>query len=51
MQRDHCRGSQVRSKWYRIGYSATLARAYVHSFIYSTNRGLPLRVYLYKEVI
>ena len=30
------------SEWCSIGYSATLARAHVHNFICSENRGFPL---------
>ena len=40
MQRFHRRGSQVMSECCKVGYSATLATAYVHNFICSENRGL-----------
>jgi hypothetical protein len=41
MQGVHLRGSEVISECYKVGYSATLARAHVHNFICSGNRGLP----------
>ena len=41
MQRVHRKGSRVLSECCKVGYSATLARAHVHHFICSENRGLP----------
>ena len=38
MQRVDRRGSQVLSECCKVGYSATLARAHVHNYIYSENR-------------
>ena len=35
----------------KVGYSATLARAHVHNFICSENRGLPSLGDLCREVI
>ena len=35
----------------KVGYSATLARAHVHNFICSDNRGFPLLGDLCREVI
>ena len=51
MQRVHRRGSQVLSEFCKVGYSATLARAHVHRFICSENRGLPSLGDLCREVI
>ena len=51
VQRVHRRGSQVLSEFCKVGYSATLARAHVHRFICSENRGLPSLGDLCREVI
>ena len=51
VQRVHRRGSHVLSEFCEVGYSATLARAHVHSFICSENRDLPSLGDLCREVI
>ena len=51
MQRVHRRGSQVMSECCKVGYSATLARAHVHNFTCSENRGFPSLGDLCREVI
>ena len=51
MQRVHGRRSQVLSACRKVGYSATLARAHLHRFICSENRGLPSLRDLCKEFI
>ena len=50
-QRVHRKGSQVVSACYKVGYPATLARAHVHRFICSENRGLPSLGDLCREFI
>ena len=51
MKRVHRRGSQVLSECCKVGYSATLAKAHVHHFIYSENKGLPSLEDLCREFI
>ena len=51
MQRVNRRGSQVLSECCKVGYSTTLARAPVHNFICSEDRGLPSLGDLCREFI
>ena len=51
MQRVHRRGLQVLSECRKVGDSATLARAHVHRFICSEDRGLPSLGDLCREFI
>ena len=51
MQRVHCRGSHVLLECCKVGYLATLVRAYVQNFICSENRYLLLLEDLCRQVI
>ena len=46
-----CHENKVLSEFCKVGYSATLARAHVHRFICSENKGLPSLGDLCREVI